>query len=127
MGRASVREPVLPHVLPGGQRGQRGHERGADELVAVDPQYPVARALGVEPGEVFLELRELATQDAIGNGGVLLDRRLGHPRVGGDHDLVCDLAERRHDRAQAWARCVGETADGERGAIPTARNARPRT
>ena len=79
------------------------HQGRAGNLVSIDSEDPLARALRVQPGEVPLDLRDSDAKNPVGGCSVLLKPVVIGARIGGDHDLVRYRPKRpehcRHARA----------------------------
>jgi hypothetical protein len=108
------RERVVADLRFSDQPRQRLDQGYGGNLVAVEPEDPVAGALLVQPGEIRLEEADLSPRHLVRNGAVLGDVRLVHGGIRRDHDLVRHRAERLEDRPDPISRRVGQAANGER-------------
>ena len=118
----SAREPVVGQLSLGEERRERLEQRPARELVVVDPQDPVARALAVGPAEVPLHSRHggqdgEAVGEAADGGCDLLVRT---PLVEGEEHLV----DVRAPRLQQQPHLLGTAGrdDAERQRWPRGRS-----
>ena len=109
-----ARDPVLPVARIADQIGNLAEKRAAQDLVVVDLEDPVAGAERVEPGaRAFDRWRELESDQAIGDPGMVAESGLVHAGVDGDDDLVRDASELAEHGGHTRPRIGGQAADGQ--------------
>ena len=111
----SSRSPELERAPLLAQNGQCCYQVRRSDLVAVDPEHPVASAEPMSPRERALDGRNVLVQDqSIGDRLVVTKVALRNSAIGDDEDLIGNGLKWSQDCGDARSRIIREAHHRER-------------